>query len=951
MSEQTKFNDDAEDATTKTVDAPAKKATKAKKPAAKKAPAKKKAAAKKSTAKKSDTAKGAAKTTAKKAPAKKTAKKTPAKKAPAKKTTKAKTSKKKAKSDKPGKTLVIVESPAKAKTINKYLGDNYIVKASMGHVRDLPRNDVGISIEDKFTPTYEVLADKEKIVSDLKKSLKKVDRIAYACDPDREGEAIAWHLSEILASKKPAIRVTFNEITKQAIEKAFESPSQIDMNKVNAQQARRLLDRLVGYKLSPLLWRKVRRGLSAGRVQSVAVKIIVNRERLIQAFRAHEYWRLSAEFKDSVAEDAIKFFADLHSLGGSKLDPKGFHIENETRATLVRDRLVAGTAQVSRADVKEKADRPYPPFITSTLQQAASTKLRYTTKKTMMIAQQLYEGIDLGGDIGHLGLITYMRTDSFNLAQESIDAVREYITDKLGAEYLPDKPQVYKTKKKSAQEAHEAIRPTRPDLSPESIKQHLKDDQFKLYQLIWQRFVGCQMKPARYAHKTIEVTITPSDKLPLASPAEGELQNDERFDGPAVFRITGKTLVFHGHALVTGVKVKENEPLLPELPKGKTVQLSKLQESQHFTQPPPRYTEASLVKTLEEFGIGRPSTYSAITQTIQDRKYVTQESRKLYATKLGEIVTDKLGAHFGDIMNTEFTSQMEQNLDSVEDASGDWVALLSDFYSPFKENLKQAKQNMKALNEDPPKADVKCDQCDSDMVYKYNKRDLSRFLGCVNYPKCRNTLALDEEDRPQIPEETDKVCTECGSSMVIRNGKNGKFMACSAYPKCKTTHEIDSEGKVTKAPEFDQEVECHECKKPMQLKRGPFGYFLGCSSYPKCRGKRNVEISEDNKAIPKEPSENEGPVIDKKCSKCNAPMKLRRFRRRAFLGCSAYPKCRETASLPKDFKLPPPPEPKKIGEECPDCSKPLVLRTGRRGHFVGCSGYPECAFTRQKVNN
>ncbi|MDF1661815.1 MAG: type I DNA topoisomerase, partial [Planctomycetota bacterium] len=686
MSEQTKFNDDAEDASTKTVDAPKKKATKAKakKPAVKKTAAKKPAAktpaAKKPAAKKSPAAKDDGAKTAKKPAAKKATKKAAAKKPAAKKAAKPKAAKKsKAKSDKPGKTLVIVESPAKAKTINKYLGDNYIVKASMGHVRDLPRNDVGISIEDKFTPTYEVLADKEKIVSELKKALKKVDRIAYACDHDREGEAIAWHLSEILASKKPAMRVTFNEITKQAIERAFENPSQIDMDKVNAQQARRLLDRLVGYKLSPLLWRKVRRGLSAGRVQSVAVKIIVKRERLIQAFRAHEYWRLSAEFKESVAEDAEKFFADLHSLGGAKLDPKGFHIENEARATLIRQRLEAGTAAVSRADVKEKADRPYPPFITSTLQQAASTKLRYTTKKAMMIAQQLYEGIDLGGDLGHLGLITYMRTDSFNLAQESTDKVREYITEQFGAEYLPDKVQVYKTKKKSAQEAHEAIRPTRPELSPESIKQHLKDDQFKLYQLIWQRFVGCQMKPARYAHKTIEVKITPSDKVALASPLEGELQNDERFDGAGVFRITGKSLVFHGHALVTGVKVKKDEPLLPELPEGKTVQLSKLQDSQHFTQPPPRYTEASLVKTLEEFGIGRPSTYSAITQTIQDRKYVTQESRKLHATKLGEIVTDKLGEHFGDIMNTEFTSQMEENLDRVEDAKGDWVVLLSDF--------------------------------------------------------------------------------------------------------------------------------------------------------------------------------------------------------------------------------------------------------------------------------
>jgi DNA topoisomerase-1 len=839
-------------------------ASKTKKPAAKKP------AAKKSASAKGESKKSPAKTSATKA--KTSGDETPAKagkKAPAKAGKKPAASKKaaarpKRKLDLPpdvdmkGKTLVIVESPAKAKTINKYLGNDYLVTASMGHIRDLPGSDMGISIQESFRPTYTILDEKEPLVTRLKKLAKSADRVAYACDPDREGEAIAWHLAEALGSDKPQVRVTFNEITKSAVEKAFQNPRAIDMNKVNAQQARRILDRIVGYKLSPLLWRKVKPKLSAGRVQSVAVKILVQQERLIRAFKPEEYWRLDGSFLPLSGRAEDRFSGELHALGTGKLDPKGFHIENEARALAVYERLVSGAAQITRCETKVRPDMPSPPFITSTLQQAASTKLRFNTRKTMRVAQQLYEGIDLGGELGQFGLITYMRTDSVSLAKESVDAARSFIMNNFGDDYLPGEAVSYKTKGKSAQEAHEAIRPTRADLRPEDLASRLDDDQLKLYTMIWERFIGCQMTPAQYAHKTLEVSVTPKADAASAASAgvteEGKTVLDERFDGLGIFRATGKTLVFDGHARVTGIKVKKDEPMLPELEDAQVVTLAELTREQDFTKAPPRYTEASLVKTLEEFGIGRPSTYSAIVETIQTRGYVRQENRKLFATPLGEIVTDRLDKHFAEIMDTEFTSQMEQRLDDIEETREDWVGLLEKFYGPFEKSLEDAMGAMKALNEDPEKTDIDCDKCGAKMVKMYNKRDLSRFLGCEKYPECKNTKPLDV-----------------------------------------------SEGGKPAGPALEAEVLCDKCGKPMSLRKSRFGYFLGCTGYPDCKTIRKVAVSE-GVAKPMDSNKAEMPKTDKICSLCSSPMVVRPSRRGGgyFLGCSTYPTCKNTEKMAKD---------------------------------------------------
>lgn len=780
--------------------------------------------------------------------------------------------------DAEGRTLVIVESPAKAKTINKYLGDDYLVTASMGHIRDLPRKEIGIQLDKKFKPTYQVLADKKDIVTGLRKLAKTAREIYYACDPDREGEAIAWHLSQILRAKKPSQRVTFNEITKTAVAKALDNPRDIDMPKVNAQQARRILDRIVGYKLSPLLWRKVRTRLSAGRVQSVAVKILVERERLIRAFVSTDFWRLNAVFAAEKAKEendfsAVihsqplaaqpapehpgkeenSFSAVIHSLGEQKLDPKGFYIDTAQRAQAIYERLKEGPCQVTRYDQKIKADKPAPPFITSTLQQSASTRLGFSTKRTMVLAQQLYEGIDLKGDAGRVGLITYMRTDSFNLAEESVEAARKLIRETFGDDFLPESPTIFKTKKKGAQEAHEAIRPTLPHMRPEDLEKRLSADQLKLYRLIWQRFIGCQMTAAKYNHTTIEVTITPNPSKPKPSELDGPHGHDANFDAPAVFRTTGKTLVFAGHARVTGLKLKANEQLLPLLKQDQPVDLHELNTSEHQTQPPPRYNEASLVKTLEEYGIGRPSTYSAIVQTIQARGYVKQESRKLFATALGEVVTDKLQGHFQNIMDTDFTASMEASLDEVEHSKADWVKLLDQFYQSFEKNLEEAKKSMKAVNEEPPKAGVKCEKCHAEMVIMYNKLDMSRFIGCSKYPECSYTMSMEGE---------------AGSGVL----------------------------------QLEEEVECPLCGQPLQLRRSRFGQFLGCTGYPKCKGKLRLKVV-DGKLTPLSPDETPNPVTDIKCEKCGQFMVVRRSKRGSFLGCSGYPDCHSTAQLPEELKI------------------------------------------------
>ena len=702
--------------------------------------------------------------------------------------------------------LVIVESPAKAKTINRYLGKNYIVRASMGHVRDLPKSKLGVDIENDFLPTYRALAGRKKVLDELKKLAKGADEVFLATDLDREGEAIAWHLAEALKlPAKKVRRVIFNEITKNAIRHAFEDPRKIDDDKVDAQQARRILDRIVGYELSPLLWRKVGPGLSAGRVQSVALRLIVDREREIEAFTAEEYWEIHADLAPAGADKAQQFRAKLSKVGG-----EAAKLTNEAEAQKLTEALRQEEFITTQVESKERLLPPAPPFITSTLQQRASVFLRFSAKKTMMIAQQLYEGVELGGE-GAEGLITYMRTDSVQISGQALNECRGYIGENFAPTYLPDKPNMYRAGK-AAQEAHEAIRPSSVAHTPATVKPFLTKDQYRLYELIWKRFVASQMSPARLAVIDVQVTA-----------------------GDALFTVQGRALTFDGHTKLSGYDNK-NDLQLPPLEANQELVLIALDPSQHFTKPPPRFTEAALVKTLEKLGIGRPSTYAAIISTIQGREYVKLEERKFHATELGKLVTDQLVAHFQDIMNVEFTSKMEGELDDIESAKRGWVSVLKDFYTPFAADLEKAKVDMK---------------------------------------------------RPE-PEETEFKCTECGKPMLKRWGKRGNFLGCSGYPECRFTQPLDKEGQPVKRPPPETlEEKCPECGEALLKRHGRHGEFIGCSGYPKCKFVRSLA-----KPIPL-------PEELKKCEKCGSDMTVRRSRRGPFLGCSAYPKCRNTKPLPK----------------------------------------------------
>ncbi|MBI3465941.1 MAG: type I DNA topoisomerase [Planctomycetes bacterium] len=700
------------------------------------------------------------------------------------------------------KSLVIVESPAKAKTINKYLGSDYVVRASMGHVRDLPRSGMGVDLS-KFEPNYEVIPGRGKVVTELKKLAKESEMIYLATDPDREGEAIAWHLKEVLkVSDDKAARVVFNEITKSAIQEAFRNPHQIDQDKVNAQQARRILDRVVGYEISPLLWRKVARGLSAGRVQSVSVRLIVEREREIAAFVPEEYWKLGGVFttlpdglielaeawtrlagKDQVdraskagratwLRDHHAFEAELVEWAGQKFEAKsadqaqhvaemlGFEVLQREehpdpagkgpaqRVVRISGRMTAkATFRVKSIELKRTVSRPPAPFITSTLQQTASTRLGFSASRTMRVAQGLYEG----------GYITYMRTDSTNLAAEAVRMVRGYVHSKFGGAYLPDQPNFYASRK-TAQEAHEAIRPTDVGLEPPAAQQNMADDQAKLYKLIWERFVACQMTPAQFDATTVLVNCLT---------AEGE----------AIIKGTGRKLVFDGFMRVTGVS--SDDQLLPELAEGQPVFPIQLDPTQNFTQPPPRYTEASLVKALEAEGIGRPSTYAAIIQTIQDRKYVEQIDRRFYATLLGQIVTDKLVQGFPRIMDVQFTANMENQLDAIEEQHLDWLKLLRDFYGPFHDDVERALEVLEHAGGTP--SPYTCDKCSRPMCFRISKNGF--FLSCTGYPECTESKAVDSQGRPLVREETEHKCPVCGRPMIKRSGRFGPFLGCNGYPE------------------------------------------------------------------------------------------------------------------------------------------------------------------------
>jgi DNA topoisomerase-1 len=864
-----------------------------------------------------------------------------------------------------GKNLVIVESPAKARTINKYLGDDYVVMASMGHVRDLPKKGIGVDLK-TFHPEYVIIEErgKEKVVHDLQKQAKKSNEIYLATDLDREGEAIAWHLKEALGIPDARVkRVIFNAITKAEIQKAFKSPIALDMDRVNAQQARRILDRIVGWEVSPILWRKVGRSsngktLSAGRVQSVTVRLVVEREREIEAFIPTEFWKIGAVFSPVADASACKqltakwhdfltntgngertkverekwladheaFAAELVEFAGKKFEASdkaqarqvsealGFVVEKDNTT---EDKAAKGPARnvtvftgrmgscpkfaIRGIERKRSTSKPPAPFITSTIQQSASSRLGFGAQRTMRLAQTLYES-------GH---ITYMRTDSTNLSAEALTMARDYIKATFGPKYVPEKPNYYSSSNKSAQEAHEAIRPTDAKFSPAEAHEKLGSDEYRLYQLIWSRFIACQMPPAEFDQTVI--TISAPTKA-----------------GEAVFRATGRKLVFDGFMKVAGISSEDQ--ILPPLNEGQPVYPIELIPSQHFTQAPPRFTEASLVKALEQLGIGRPSTYASIIQTIQDREYVEQIDRRFHATMLGSVVTDKLIQAFPEIMDVKFTAGMELKLDEIEEQHLDWVKLLRDFYGPFHLNVEGALGKIEHAG--GATSPYTCDKCGKPMVYRISSSGF--FLSCSGYPECDGTKPVDKQGKPVLREVSQFKCPVCGRDMMKRRGKYGEFLSCTGYsvknekgePSCSTIVNLDKEGNpLPPKVKILTTVKCEKCGSAMYLRDSKRGPFLGCSTYPKCRGTKwfkkieGDDLKQVEALLPllKEeggkardlaakitgeiPASNgvaaaKNIATDIDCEECGQPMVIRSGRRGKFLGCSNYPKCRNTAEVP-----------------------------------------------------
>ncbi|MCZ6685697.1 MAG: type I DNA topoisomerase [Candidatus Dadabacteria bacterium] len=724
------------------------------------------------------------------------------------------------------KSLIIVESPAKAKTIKKYLGEDFNVEASSGHLIDLPTSKLGVDIDNDFNPEYVVIRGKAKYLDKLKKAAKNADKVYLASDPDREGEAIAWHIANELNIWDKSRRVLIHEITKSAVKKSIENPTDISQNRFEAQQARRVLDRLVGYQVSPLLWRKVRKGLSAGRVQSVALRLVVEREREIEAFKPREYWSIESELKRTEDEIADSFVASLAKFEGEKVE-----ISKEEQSNHILDSVKNGDFIVSSVDRKDKKRNALPPFITSTLQQEASRKIRFGTKKTMSIAQKLYEGIELGEE-GPVGLITYMRTDSVRVSNDALVEARSYIKENYGDQYLPATPNTFKVKK-SAQDAHEAIRPTFVNKIPDSIKEFLSDDENKLYKLIWQRFLASQMNPIIYDQTTLEIEA-----------------------GKGTFRATGSIIKFPGFSAVylegkeeeEEAKEKDEMRKLPDVSVGDKLDLINLEGKQHFTQPPPRFSESSLVKELEEKGIGRPSTYASIISTIQDREYVLRDKNRLSPTVLGRTVNDLLIQGFPEIMDVQFTADMEEKLDDVEDGNVNWVELLRGFYDGFADRLDKAQESMKGVE-----TNITCDNCSAPMIIKWGKN--GEFLSCSRYPDCKNAKAFeyDSEGNIKIVERAAPVlredigCDKCSAPMVIKQSRRGEFLACSRYPDCKNAKafEYDPDGNIKiierEEPLVREDIKCEKCGKPMAERKGRFGKFVGCTGYPKCRNIKNID--------------------------------------------------------------------------------------------------------------
>ena len=790
------------------------------------------------------------------------------------------------------KSLVIVESPAKANTINKYLGAEYVVKASLGHVKDLPKSKLGVDIENNFEPVYDIIPGKEKVVKELRTAAKSAQRIFLAADPDREGEAICQHLKEILDSNKGEVfRVLFNEITPKAIRAAIENPGRINQHIVDAQQARRILDRLVGYQISPLLWDKVRRGISAGRVQTVTLRMIVERENEIKAFVPQEYWSIIAKLEGHEPPQFEARFA--------KIKGKAAEVKNQAEADHILAAAKNSEFLVESVVTKEKKRNPVPPFTTSKLQQDASRRLRFTVKKTMMLAQRLYEGIELGEE-ERIGLITYMRSDSTRVSDDALDMVRSYISDVYGGPYLPDKAVIYKSKK-DAQDAHEAIRPTFVGRTPDDLKPYLSEDEFKLYRLIWTRFIASQMNPAVYDQTTVEIGA--KDYL---------------------FRASGRVMKFDGFLKVyeessddDGKPLEpddEQDLTLPPLRQGEKLRLIDMTPRQHFTEAQPRYTEASLVKALEEKGIGRPSTYATILTTIQDREYVTKDQGKFKPTELGAVVTEMLVKHFEDIFDVQYTARMEEELDEVEDGKMTWVEALNEFYKKFEKDLKRASKNMENLKSQELPTDEICDKCGSPMVIKWGQ--FGRFIACSAYPECKNTKEVASDETPkegEAPAESEpEPCENCGRPMTLKRGRFGQFLACTGYPECKTTRKLAAGTKTPKKPDVLLEEICPQCgKAKLAMKEGRFGEFIACSNYPKCKYIK-----------PK--------TVGVACSKpgCGGELIERRSKRgKVFYGCSKYPNC--------DFVV----WNKPVPEPCPECGAPFLLEkaTKREGLIRYCN--------------
>ena len=812
------------------------------------------------------------------------------------------------------KGLVIIESPGKAKAIQKYLGKGFIVEASFGHVKDLPKSTLGVDIDNDFETEYVVIPGKEKVLAKLKKLALSADSIYLAPDPDREGEAIAWHLAEELGDGKTKKkkkkkegdepdrirRVTFNEITKRAVQEAFEHPHDIDRNLVDAQQARRVLDRLVGYQVSPLLWDKVRRGLSAGRVQTVALRLIVEREREIKAFQKVEYWTIDAHL---AGPKPPAFDARFVGQGEEKVE-----VNNGEDAEKIRAALETADWLVRTVDRKERRRNATPPFTTSKLQQDSSRKLRFSVKRTMMIAQRLYEGVELGEE-GSIGLITYMRTDSTRVSNEALAEVREYITSQYGKDYLPEAPNTYK-EKKAAQAAHEAIRPTSAMRHPDQIKQYLKEDEYKVYKLIWQRFVASQITPAVFDQTTVDIDAK---------------SGAETF----WFRVTGSVLKFDGFLKVYEEskegKDEEEEELkhkLPPLEPGQKLRLRELKPEQHVTEPPPRYNEASLVKELEERGIGRPSTYSAILSTIQERQYVQKLGGKFSPTEIGLVVTDLLVENFRDIFDVQYTARLEEELDEIEEGKETWTDALGGFYKRFAKDLRYAEKHMENIKRMEKPTDEKCERCGSPLVIKWGKH--GSFYACSSYDKenpesCtftkENPINLPDLDSADIQETTqEEYCENCGRVMVLKRGRFGQFMACTGYPDCKTTRRLD-QGK--KVPDIPLDELCPKCGRNMMIRHGRFGEFTTCSGYPDCKYVKQNFIGV------KCPLCKEGDLVEKKARKGNT-----------FYGCGNYPKCKFTSAG------------KPLAEKCPTCgSEYLVEKTLKAGPVIACPN-KECDYER-----